>query len=290
MRELFYSDKDICIRLRVSDENQERLKDKVSKSFAPLFALKRNQFFNIRFEYKTFTCTYQGKKQEYTYKDIEKIETITDGLIIYLNNDKYISVATERFEKHNTELYDAVLFLKRYNRRIFCKIEEISYPDEDCDGRYKSDKEPISQIVFELSDNEINRLLWYEYFGEKTLPLIVTVVLGMLTAIVMRDLWVAMPLVFLAIPILISTITFFGEKDGYIKNHRGMLYALIYDEVLVIRLNNADLELEYNTMKRLNNTMGLLRIKSGNFFVLTLPKRIENENPSFFDTLYQKIK
>ncbi len=44
--------------------------------------------------------------------------------------------------------------------------------------------------------------------------------------------------------------------------------------------------LDYSTMKRLKNAIGLWRMKSGNLFVLTLPKRIEKENASFFDALY----
>ena len=56
---LFYSDKDICMRLRVSYDNQERLKPHIARSFAPLVTLKRDQFVDVRFEYKTFPCPYQ---------------------------------------------------------------------------------------------------------------------------------------------------------------------------------------------------------------------------------------
>ena len=89
---------------------------------------------------------------------------------------------------------------------------------------------------------------------------------------------------------VILTVMFLQHKDSYIRNHQGLLYALLYDDLLVIRLHNTDLELEYITMKRLKNSMGLWRMKSGNFFVLTLPKRIEEENALFFNELYNKIK
>ena len=287
---LFYSDKDICMRLRVSYDNQERLKLHIDQSFAPLFALKRDQFFNIRFEYKTFTCTYQGKKQEVSYEDIKKIETITDGLIVYFNNGKYISIATENFEKHNSELYDIVAFLKRYNRRLFTEREEIEYPD-DAEGRYRSDKEPISKIAFELSEKEITRLLWYDYLiDEKMLAFILPIFVGLFVAVVLQNKWIAIWAGFVLILTVILTAMFLLHKDSYIRNHQGLLYALLYDDLLVIRLHNTDLELEYNTLKRLKNAMGLWRMKSGNFFVLTLPNRIEKENISFFDALYQKIK
>lgn len=283
---LFYSDKDICMRLRVSYDNQERLKLHIDQSFAPLFALKRDQFFNIRFEYKTFTCTYQGKKQEVSYKDIKKIETITDGVIIYLNDDKYVSIATENFEKHNSELYDIVAFLKRYNHRIFSERKEIAYPD-DAEGRYRSDKEPISKITFELSEKEISRLLWYDYLiDEKMLALILPFFVGIFVAVVLQNIWIAILAGFVLILTFILTVVFLQHKDSYIRNLQGLLYALLYDKLLVIRLHNTDLELEYNTMKRLKTVFG----KSGNFFILTLPNRIEKENISFFDVLYQKIK
>ena len=287
---LFYSDKDICLRIRVSYENQEKLKAQISALSSPLFALKRDHFFNIRFEYKSFTCTYQGKKKEFSYSDVEKIETVTEGLILYLSNGKYISIATENFEKHNSALYDTVTFLKRHNRRIFSEHEEIVYPD-DTTERYKSEKEPIANISFELSEQEINRLWWYDYLiDEKMLTLIIPVVIGFLIAIFFQNIWLAILSVFVAILILILTVMQLKYKDGYIQNHQGRLHALLYDDLLVIRLRNTDLELEYHSMKHLKNLFGLWRMKSGNFFVLTLPKRIEEENPLFFKELSNKVK
>ena len=111
--ELFYSDKDICMRLRVSYDNQERLKPHIARYFAPLFTLKRDQFFNVRFEYKTFTCTYQGKKQEFSYKDIKKIETITDGLILYLNNDKLLQEDHKFFDKRQPTNLPPLLMMNK---------------------------------------------------------------------------------------------------------------------------------------------------------------------------------
>ncbi len=287
---LFYSDKNICMRLCVSYENQERLKKQIDVSFSPLFQLKRDQFFYITFEYKTFTCTCQEKKQEFAYKDIKRIETITDGLIIYLDSDKYISIATEKFEKHNSELYDIVAFLKRYNRKIFSESAKISIP-EDEEGRYRNDKEPISKITFELSDKEISRLLWYDYLiDEKMITLIVPIIVGLPVAVILQNIWIAVLAGFVMILTIILTVMHLKYKDSYAQNHQGRLHAILYDDLLVIRLRNTDLELEYNTMERLKNTFGLWRMKSGNFFVLALPKRVAEENPSFFDALYERIK
>lgn len=287
---LFYGDKDICLHIRVSYENQEKLQTQISTSASPLFTLKRDHFFNIRFEYKNFTCTYQGEKQEFSYHDVEKIKTVTDGLIICLNNGKYISIATENFEKHNLKLYDIVAFLKRHNRRIFSEREEIVYPD-DAAERHKSEKEPVAKISFELSKQEIDRLLWYDYLiDEKMLTLIIPVMIGFLIAILFQNAWIAILSGFVTILILILTVMQLQHKDGYIQNHQGRLHALLYDDLLVVGLRHADLELDCHSMKRMKNLFGLWRMKSGNFFVLTLPKRIEEENPLFFGELYKKLR
>ena len=286
----FYSDKNICLRLRVSYENQERLKAHCHTSHLPLFSLKRDQFFNIRFEYKTFTCTYKEKKQTFSYSDVNKIETVADGLIIYLSDNRYISIAPENFEKHNSELYDIVTFLRKYNRKKFCELEEIVYPDEITE-RYKSEKEPIDKIAFELSDRDIARLWWYDYLiDERMLTLIIPVLIGFSVAILLQNPWLAILSTIVTVLIVIMSITILKYKDSFTQNHKGKLYALLYDDILVIRLRNTDLELEYHSMKRLKNLFGFWRMKSGNFFVLTLPKRIVEENTSFFDKLYKKIK
>ena len=286
---LFYSDKDICLRIRVSYENQEKLQAQISAA-SPLFLLKRDHFFNIRFEYKSFTCTYQGKKQEFSYKDVEKIETVTEGLIIYLSCGKYISIATEIFEKHNSALYDIVAFLKRRNRRIFSERAEIVYPD-DATERYKGEKKPVAKISFTLSAEEITRLLWYDYLiDEKMLTLIIPVVIGFLISIIFQNIWLASLSGFVTILILILTVMFFSHKAGYVQNHQGELHAELYDDFLVVRLRHTDLELEYHSAKHLRNSFGLWRMKFGNFFVLTLPKRIAEENTLFFCELYNEIK
>ena len=122
------------------------------------------------------------------------------------------------------------------------------------------------------------------------LTLIIPVIIGFLIAIFLQNIWIAILSGFVAILILILTVMQLKHKDGYIQNHQGRLHALLYDDLLVIRLRNTDLELEYHSMKHLKNLFGLWRMKSGNFFVLTLPKRIEEENPLFFKELSNKVK
>ena len=285
---LFHSDKDICFRIRVSHENQEKLQAQILSSASPLFSLKRDHFYSIRLEYKSFACTYQGKKQEFSYRDVEKIETVTDGLIIYLSNGKYVSIATEAFEKHNSELYDIAVFLKKHNRKRFFEREKIVFPD-DTSERYTSEKEPIAKISFELSGQEIAHLLWYEYLiDEKMLALIIPTMIGFFLAIVLQNVWIAILSGFVTILMLPLLSMHLKYKDSYIHNHQGRLYAFLYDDLLVVRLHTTDLELEYHSMTRLKNLFGLWRMKSGDFFVLTLPKRIVEENALFFDELYKK--
>ncbi len=286
---LFHSDKAICLRLRVSFENQRILCDHIDAPYAPLFQIKQNQFYNIRFEYKDFTCTFQSKKQKFTYEDIQKIATIHNGLIIYLNNNLYLSIATENYERHNSELLDVVMFLKRHCRGVFVETEEILFPENE-DSRYKSNQEPISQISFELSDKEIRHLLWYDYLiSEKMLIQFIAIVIGALVSILLKNLWLAILTCTTIVLTLVLTIMFIKEKDRYAKNFQGILYLMMYDKVLVVRLHYTDIDLEYNTMKKLKNKCGMWRIKSGDFFILALPKRLENESSSFFNELYSKM-
>ena len=88
----------------------------------------------------------------------------------------------------------------------------------------------------------------------------------------------------------ILTVMFLQEVDGYVKNHQGSLSALLFNNLLVVRLHNTDLDLEYRTMQPKIPFFGLWRMKSGKFFVLTFPIRLEEEHTLFFETLYKKIK
>lgn len=287
----YYSDKKVCFRIRVSFENMERMKPHIDTSYVPLFALKKDKYYSLRFEYKIFTCSHQGKKQEFSYNDIKRVETQADGLIIYLTNGAYLSISTEKSENHNTELYDIVKFLKKYCRKAFFEIEEISYPEDET-SRYQAKEEPISKISFVLSDKEISKLLWYDYLiDERMLIFVVLTAISLLIAVIIKNIvFFAVFAVIITIPSVSPTVMFWRNTEGYVKNHRGELYALMYDDLLVIRLRDTDLELEYATMKRLKSFFGLWRMRSGDFFVLTLPKRIVMDNISFFDQLDKKVK
>lgn len=285
----FVVNKNICMRIRVSCENQELMRKYADRSYTPLFELKGEQILALKFEYNSFTCTYNTKKQEFVYKDIKKIETHTDGIIIYLNNGTYLSIATERCEKHNSELYDIVVLLKRRCHRVFAKGDKIIYPDYDS-GRYVTNKEAIAQIPFTLSEKEIKRDLWYDYLIQERMSIFTVVILiALISAVITQNILImagALPIIIIDI---ILTVLWAKDIDGYIKNHQGQLYLFLYDEVLVVRLHSTDLELEYSTMKRKRDFFGLWRMKSGNFFVLTLPKRVVKENPLFFEELYRKV-
>lgn len=83
---LFYSDKNIRLRIRVSFENQERMRKYTDLSVTPSLQLKNNDYYTICFEYKSFYCKHKNKKIDFSYRDIVKIETQAEGIIIFLNN------------------------------------------------------------------------------------------------------------------------------------------------------------------------------------------------------------
>lgn len=285
---LHYS-KDVCFRVRVSRENQGRMKKQLPTSLVPLFELKQNEHLNLRFEYNSFTCSYQKETQTFSYKDILRVETEADGVILYLNNDAYLYIAAENTEKHNSALYDIVLLLKRRCRSRFAINTQISYPNDHSE-RYQADLEPTAEIAFVLTDRELKRMLWYDYlFDERMIVFIIPAILLLILSAVLFNVWLFAGSAAIAIFCFFLSRPFFETADGYIKNHRGRLLLLMHEKVLIVRLRDTDLELEYSTMKRKKDLFGLFRLRSGDFFVLILPKRIERENPAFFHELYKKI-
>lgn len=288
---LYYNDKNICIKLHVSCENQDRIKKYIDPSFKPLFELKKEQYFTAKFEHKSFTCSYRNEKQEFFYKKILRIETETDGLIIYLDNHTYISIATERSEKHNSELHDLVTFLKKRCLYDFFVKSPIQYPEDEDAGRYQTNDCPTAEISFTLTDAEIRRMLWYDYlFGENMLVFSIPFFALLILSVVFWNTWLLVASAIIATFRLILDKSFFDGLDGYKNNYQGELFMLMYDKLLVVRLHNTDLELEYATMKRKKSFFGCWRLQSGDFFTLILPKRIADDNPSFFNALYAKIK
>lgn len=286
---LFHSRGSISLKIKISYENQDKMNRQALNSFLPLFNLKRDEIFSVCFENKLFTCTYKGKRESFSYKSILKAETNKDGIIIYLDNQRYISVATDKTEKHNSQLYDIVLFLKCRCRKAFLRGEEIQYPDLE-DGRYKSCKEPVDKISFTLSHKELRRIIRYDYLiGEGTIARAIPIIIGASVSLLLQSIWLAILSAIVLVISVVLTVMYVKESKGFIKNHQGLLHAFLYDDLLVIRLSNTDLELEFEAMKRLKSIWGLLRIKSGDFFALTLPLRVEKENPAFFEALYSKI-
>lgn len=215
-----------------------------------------------------------------------------DGIILYLKEGLYISVSVGNSEKHNTELYDIETFLKRRCRWRFSVNSPISYPEEDVDERYKSEKQPLWQISFSLTDREVKLLLWFDYlFGERMIVFIIAAIVFLLMAVVFWNVWLVMvAAAIIVFCLVLSKFSFFDTLDGYIKNHQGILQMLIFDELLVVRLRHTDLELEYDFMKHKKSVFGLWRLKCDDFFTLILPNRIVNENSAFFEMLYAKIK
>lgn len=289
---VYYNDKNVCFRIRVSFENQNIMKRHTKDAFSPLFQLKQNEYYSLKFKYKNFVCSHLKTKREFLYKDIQSVEMFEDGIILYLKEGLYISISVENSEKHNTELYDIATFLKRRCRWRFPVNTPIFYPEEDIDSRYKSDKQPLLQISFSLTDRELKQLLWYDYlFSERMIVLIIAAIAFVLMAAVLWNVWLLVVAIGIAVfCVVLSKFSFFDMLDRYIKNHQGILQMLIFEDLLVVRLRHTDLELEYDSMRRKKTVFGLWRLKCSDFFTLILPNRIVNENSAFFEMLYSKIK
>lgn len=288
---LYYDDKKICFRIHVSYEDHNLLTKHIDEAFSPLFLLKEDEYFSLKFEYEKFCCSHLKTKQKFLYKDIQKVKTFVNGVIIYLNNGFCITIPVGNSEKYNTELYDIVELLKRRCRWKISVIDPISYPEDERDCRYKSDESPISQISFSLTDREIKGLLRYDYlFSEKMIIFIISSIIFLLLSVVLSSIVPLIIAVAIAVSGIVFSKEFYDTSDSYTKNHQGRLQMLMYNDILVVRLNSTDLELEYNSMKHKRNIFGLWRLKCSDFFTYILPSRIVDENPHFFDTLYTKIK
>lgn len=289
---IYYNDKNVCFRIRVSFENQNIMKRHTKDNLSPLFQLKQNEYYSLKFTYKNFVCSHLKTKRAFLYKDIQCVEMFEDGIILCLKDGIYISISVDNSEKHNTELYDIVTFLKRRCRWSFSVNAPISYPEKDIDERYRSDKQPLLQISFSLSDRELNQLLWYDcLFSERMIVFAFAAIVFWLMVAVLWNVWLLIAAVAISVFCLVlSKFSFFDTSDGYIKNHQGTLQMLIFEDLLVVRLRHTDLELEYDSMRHKKSVFGLWRLKCSDFFTLILPNRIVNENPDFFDMLYTKIK
>lgn len=287
----YYNEKDICLRIFVSNENQGKISHRADLQFRPLFDLKAGQQYSLKFENKKFSCTCLKDKRQFSYKDVKKAITVNIGVIIYLNNGCFIAISTEQNEKHNTALYDIITLLKRRCTFRFSSAEEVIYPENDTDARYKTDEKALAQISFTLKKTELKCMIWYDYlFDEKMIFMILPIIVILILSAILLNVWLLIVALGLSAFCLILSLHFFQSLDGYIQNHQGNLHVLMYEKLLVVRLRHTDIEIEYNSAKRSRSIFGLWRLKCGDFFTLALPKRIFAESPSFLNSLYSKIK
>ena len=287
---LFASDKRICLRLQVSRENQLRMQPLADAAYAPLFAASDKQPCFVKFEYNAVTCSCSKQKRSFSYKEIERVEITESGLLVYLPDRRYVSIATEPIEKHNTALHDAVTLLKRRCRARIVTTAPIEYPETESDGRYVTDQTAAAQISYTLTDAELKRMLWYDYLLEEKMIVFLAATLAFwVIAAVVWDYWTAViPVVMTVFSILLSK-SFLDTVDGYWRNHQGDLQMMLYDELLVVRLRHTDLELEYTSMTFKRPLFGFWRLKCGDFFTLVLPRRVATDHAAFFDALYARI-
>ena len=69
---VYYNDKNVCFRTRVSFENQNIMKRHTKDAFSPLFQLKQNEYYSLKFKYKNFVCSHLKTKRE-SYTKIFKV-------------------------------------------------------------------------------------------------------------------------------------------------------------------------------------------------------------------------
>jgi len=283
------SRKKICLRIVVSYENHSRMQKDLDAMGQPLFALRKNQQYSLKFEHKTITASFQKQKKVYSVKQIVKAETVDAGVRILLADGCCIGIAAENTEKHNTTLFDIVLWLKRYCGRRFSGKTPIVYPVEEDSGRYKSRHVPQQQLPFSLTDGEIRKILLYQLLIQKRGILFAALTVFLLTeAAVLGQIGIlVMAAGFLTLGVIIGLL-YFRSMAPFVQNHQGQLYLLQYETCLVVRLQVTDLELEYGEMKSLPDMLGLWRLQSGRFYTLLLPKRLKEENPYFFEALENK--
>ena len=67
---LFYNDKNACFRIRVSFGNQNSMIRHVNGTFSPLFQLKQNEYYTLKFTYENFVCSHLKTRRGFLYKDI----------------------------------------------------------------------------------------------------------------------------------------------------------------------------------------------------------------------------
>ena len=287
---LFYRREEECFRIRVSFENQNVMMKHIDASLSPLFTLKRDQYYTLKLAKKSFTCTCSKTKQQFDYKDIQKVKTIAEGVVIYLTDDRYIAIAAEHTERHNTELYDIVTVLKSRCRFRFHGKTKISYPENETDERYSSKKPPLMHLSFSLTDGELKWLVWYEFlFGQKVIIILLVFAVPLLVEVITGGDWIWIPIAVLAALFLFFGWILYKMNKGFIENHQGLLQMLLYDSLMVVRLHSADLELKYRSMKDAQTFWGLWHLNCCPFFTLVLPARLVKENPEFFSELYAKM-
>lgn len=150
---------------------------------------------------------------------------------------------------------------------------------------------PCAQISFELNDSEIKRMVWYDGFIEEHFYLffLIAAVFAALAWALQNGWLLLVAGVIAAINVVMALVLWAPDMPGFVRNHQGPLQMLMYEELLVVRLRETDVKLEYPLMKRQCNMCGLWRLKCGDFFTLVLPNRIIQENEDFFAKLYTRI-
>lgn len=250
-----------------------------------LFPLKADGFYAVRLLEDGILCRTEKQEITLSYGDVERAETLCEGVVLYLTDGRVLLLAFGEQEKYNIILCDAAYFLSKKLGKRFVRTEALAPPDtEEEEERYQAKDAPYAEIAFTLEERELLRLVRYDYLIEERLwlPLLGVLVFG--TAC-LGTLWALLPTAFFLGVFLYYSYDFFRGCTGYLENHRGELLMRLYEKELVVCLRHTDLVLPYREAKEKRPLFGLWRRGFGKFFTLALPMRVVGENADFFKRL-----
>lgn len=255
-----------------------------------LFPLKADGFYTVRLSKEGILCRTERQEITLSYGDIERAETLREGVVLYLADGRALLLAFGGQEKYNIILCDAATFLRKKLGKRFIRTEALAPPDTEEEERYQAKESPHAEIAFALDEKELLRLARYDYWIEEKhlIPLLGVLVFGVTC---LGTLWALIPTFFFLGAFLYSSYDFLMGLTGYLENHRGELLMRLYEEELVVCLKHTDLVFPYREAKEKRPLFGLWRRGVGSFFTFALPMRVVRENADFFkrlDELSQK--
>ena len=276
-------------RLFLTDSDLQKLALKADPGKTPLWRSSNSRPVIVRLDNHGWRCSCNKTVTEGSYRNIARVETWKDGVILYTKNGGYLPLPVTAHEKHNTVLMDMILLLQSRCLFGFREKEAVEFPEQESfDDRYHTEEVPKAVISFTLTEKELRRLCLWEYLIDDLalLPLVLTTLWALFS---LWSLWFLVPTALCLVLFGYLTYDHIRTIAGFRRNHEGSLSLMLYSRVLVYRLREVDIDLELEKLKKLAVIFGVWRIAHGNFFVLRLPARIVREEAAFFAQLRKSI-